>query len=158
MASARVSPGAKMSDEWLTPPEIIQKIGPFDLDPCAPFPRPWDTADRHYSIEQDGLSRPWEGRVWLNPPYSDVATWIRRLAAHGDGVALIFARVDTKWFHEEVFSKANAILFMMGRPIFYTKEGKKAKWNGGAPSVLVAYGRENVRAIERIPGFPMYLR
>lgn len=31
-------------EDWLTPPEIIQKLGEFDLDPCVPDNRPWDTA------------------------------------------------------------------------------------------------------------------
>lgn len=55
------------SAEWLTPPSIVEKLGPFDLDPCTPVNRPWNTAREHYSSE--GLYRPWKGRVWLNPPY-----------------------------------------------------------------------------------------
>jgi hypothetical protein len=65
---------AESKDEWLTPPHIIKALGHFDLDPCAPHftRRPRHTAGRHYSgftgiPEQeavDGLSAPWEGRVW----------------------------------------------------------------------------------------------
>ena len=44
------------TDEWLTPPEIIKALGPFDLDPCSPINRPWDTARKHYTIENNGLS------------------------------------------------------------------------------------------------------
>jgi hypothetical protein len=61
---------AKMkNDEWLTPPEILRALGPFDLDPCAPIARPWETAAAHYTAEDDGLSKPWAGRVWCNPPF-----------------------------------------------------------------------------------------
>lgn len=42
------------NDEWLTPPFIIKALGPFDLDPCSPVNRPWDTAMRHYTKEQGG--------------------------------------------------------------------------------------------------------
>ena len=56
------------SDEWLTPPDIIRALGPFDLDPCSPGVRPWDMATKHYTVADDGLYRPWVGRVWLNPP------------------------------------------------------------------------------------------
>lgn len=38
------------NDEWLTPPKIIDKLGEFDLDPCSPIFRPWDTANKHYTI------------------------------------------------------------------------------------------------------------
>lgn len=55
-------------DEWLTPPEILRALGEFDLDPCAPVVRPWETAARHYTVQDDGLALPWEGRVWCNPP------------------------------------------------------------------------------------------
>src|SRR5262245_43711374 len=55
--------------EWYTPPELFDALGlRFDLDPAAPDILPaWIPADRHYSFA--GQSRPWEGRVWLNPPY-----------------------------------------------------------------------------------------
>ena len=49
-------------DEWLTPPEIIKALGPFDLDPCAPVVRPWDTAKIHYTTTDNGLQREWRGR------------------------------------------------------------------------------------------------
>ena len=51
------------NDEWLTPPEIVRACGQFDLDPCAPIVRPWDTAARHFTVEDDGLAQSWDGRV-----------------------------------------------------------------------------------------------
>lgn len=66
--------------EWLTPPEILSKLGSFDLDPCAPIRRPWATAENHYTIEDNGLLKPWFGRVWLNPPFGKYAAdWIQKL-------------------------------------------------------------------------------
>lgn len=56
-------------NEWLTPPCLLRRLGPFDLDPCSPVNRPWDTARHHYTIEDDGLQQPWFGRVFCNPPY-----------------------------------------------------------------------------------------
>ena len=60
---------AMKHDEWLTPPEILRPLGAFDLDPCAPIMRPWDTAAKHLNVNDDGLSQPWHGRVWCNPPF-----------------------------------------------------------------------------------------
>ena len=57
------------TDVWLTPPYIIEALGEFDLDPCSPINRPWDTAKKHYNVFDDGLAHQWEGRVWCNPPY-----------------------------------------------------------------------------------------
>lgn len=135
-------------DEWLTPPEILTALGPFDLDPCAPVCRPWDTAKRHFTIHDNGLAQEWAGRVWCNPPYGlEAARWLRKLAGHGDGIALIFARTETEMFFESVWSAAHSVLFLRGRLNFYHVTGKRAKANSGAPSCLVAYGARNVDAL-----------
>lgn len=131
------------SDEWLTPPDLINTLGPFDLDPCAPRTRPWPTAARHYDITDDGLRHPWVGRVWLNPPYSQAARWLAKLAEHGHGTALIFARTETKLWFDHVWPHATALLFIRGRLTFHHVDGKRARANSGAPSVLVAYGPED---------------
>lgn len=132
------------SDEWLTPPEILAALGPFDLDPCSPVVRPWSTAEYHLTVEHDGLAAHWFGRVWLNPPYGpDTGRWLEKLARHGNGIALIFARTETEMFHEWAWSKADAMLFLRGRLHFHDASGKRAKANAGGPSVLIAYGESN---------------
>ena len=89
------------NDEWLTPPHILQALGEFDLDPCAPIVRPWETAKNHFTINDDGLKQKWFGRVWCNPPYGlEAAIWLNKLAEHGNGIALIFARTETKMFFD----------------------------------------------------------
>jgi hypothetical protein len=144
-----------LKDEWLTPPEILTALGPFDLDPCAPVSPPWRIAHRHYTIVDDGLANVWFGRVWLNPPYGKhTDRWLSRLAAHGNGLALIFARTETETFFEQVWSKAAAVLFLRGRLHFHHVNGTRAAANAGAPSVLVAYDQENaaqLRSLE-LPG------
>ena len=61
---------ANTSDEWYTPREIIEALGEFDLDPCAPMHPLWPTAKIMYNKQDNGLVQNWKGRVWLNPPYS----------------------------------------------------------------------------------------
>lgn len=134
---------------WLTPPEIIAALGAFDLDPCAaPEPRPWATAERMISPPFDGLAIEWQGRVWLNPPYGQhTAAWLTKLAEHGNGIALVFARTETRMFAESVWPKADALLFLSGRPHFHRPDGTRAKGNSGGPLVLVAYGSNNAEAL-----------
>jgi hypothetical protein len=135
-------------DEWLTPPEIIRALGEFDLDPCAPISRPWDTAAKHFTILDNGLMQTWFGRVWLNPPYGNkTGFWLKRLAEHGDGIALIFARTETHAFFECVWDIADAIFFFKGRLKFFHVSGKPAKGSGGAPSCLIAYGKNNAEVL-----------
>jgi hypothetical protein len=133
---------------WFTPPAIIDALGgaeSFDLDPCTHADRPWPTAQSHYTQEDDGLTLPWFGRVWLNPPYSTalIARFLVRMVEHNRGVALIFARTETRPFHRSVWQAATGLLFLHGRLHFHRADGSRAKRNGGAPSVLIAYGDED---------------
>jgi len=132
--SSHSLPNVGASVEWHSPPEIVEALGPFDDDPCQ--------SGMHY-----GLQRTWHGLVWLNPPYDrDLGRWLNKLADHGNGIALIFARTETKIFFEQVWSRADAILFLKGRLHFY-QNGVRAKGNAGAPSCLVAYGQEAQRRL-----------
>jgi hypothetical protein len=136
------------NDEWLTPPEIIKALGSFSLDPCAPVSPPWSTAAIHYNKDDDGLSLPWAGRVWLNPPFGREAVhWLRKMVKHGNGVALIAARTETAAFFECVWNAADAILFLEGRPHFHYVDGRRADANSGAPICLIAYGDENAKCL-----------
>ena len=141
---------AARSTTWLTPLHVTTALGRFDLDPCA-YPG-WPTADRLICLPDDGLAREWRGRVWCNPPYgSEVWTWLDRLAAHGTGTALIFARTETEGFVEQVWEKATAVRFLHGRLHFHHPDGSRAKANSGAPSVLVAYGETDARKLADAP-------
>ena len=132
------------NDEWLTPPMIVKELGPFDLDPCSPVNRPWDTAKKHYTYIDNGIAQKWEGRIWLNPPYGkEAGSWLRKLGNHKNGIALIFARTETDMFFKYVWKTATALLFIRGRLFFHYVDGTKAKANSGAPSVLIAYDEYN---------------
>lgn len=137
-------------DEWLTPPEIIQALGPFDLDPCAPVTRPWDTASSHFTMLDNGLNKPWFGRVWCNPPYgAEAARWLERMVAHNQGTALTFARTETRMFFDHVWPHATAVLFLQGRLHFHHVDGKRAVANAGGPSILIAYGIDDARRLQK---------
>jgi hypothetical protein len=151
------------SVEWYTPPGIFEALGlTFELDTCAPpGGLPWIPALWSYSREDDGLTAPWAGPWWCNPPYDQVEAWLRRCTAERalGGVALVFGRTDTTWFHEHA-AKADAICFIAGRLKFCGADGKPRRvvdkrtgrekdGNAGAGSILVAWGEEQVRALER---------
>ena len=130
-------------------------LGPFDLDPAAADPRPWDCAAVNYTERDDGLRQPWFGRPFLNPPFDRyvVPLWIRKLARHGCGTALLHARTETDWF-EPIWESATAILFMADRLSFYRPDGTRQPANSGAPPVLVAFGSDDAERLKAsgIPG------
>lgn len=135
-------------DEWLTPPYITEALGEFDLDPCQPVKPPFTHAKNGYNLLNNGLFQKWEGRVWLNPPYGKYTFhWIRALADHGNGIALIFARTETNGFYQNVWKRADAVFFFRGRIKFFHVSGEEARSDGGAPSCLIAYGQNNVNSI-----------
>ncbi len=143
--------GRGQTDVWLTPPGLIEALGPFDLDPCAaPDPKPWPTARRHYTLGrgEDGLMLPWEGLVFCNPPYGpQTGKWLGRCADHGNALALVFARTETRTFVETVWRSATAVFFLHGRPHFHLPTGERARGNSGGPLALIAYGP---RAVSRL--------
>lgn len=134
---------AAYSDEWYTPPRIVQALGAFDLDPTA---GPMNHALTNFRLANGecGLQREWFGRVWLNPPYSNVHLWLEKMASHANGIALVNARPDAQWFHK-MASAAEALFWLKGR-IKFTRPGGGAL-NTPVGSVLVAFGSDNVEAL-----------
>lgn len=120
------------SDLWSTPQDFFDKLNDefhFDLDACA-IPSN-AKCERFYSPEQDGLSQPWTGNVWCNPPYGkDISKWIAKaqneIKQNANVIVLLVpARTDTRWFHEYLYNKPNVELrFVKGR----------LKFGGGANS------------------------
>jgi phage N-6-adenine-methyltransferase len=132
------------SDKWATPPELVQQLeeefGAFDLDPCC---EP-HTAKAPTFYTEGGLERPWFGRVFLNPPYSNPRPWLERaIKAKQNGhtvVALLPACTDTKWFHDAVLGHAE-IRFLRGR----------VKWLGWEGTPIGSPKSGTILAIYRSP-------
>jgi hypothetical protein len=137
------------TNTWLTPKWLIDALGPFDLDPCAaPSPRPWATATKMNELPSDGLAMDWVGRVFLNPPYGKfVPIWLRRLANHGKGCALLFARTDTAWFHEG-YRLADSVFLLEKRIRFCRQDGSIAS-SAGTGSALFLFGEDDVMSARR---------
>ena len=88
--------------------------------------------------------------MWLNPPYGrNVFQWLLRLSEHNDGgIALIFARTETKGFHEYIWNRAKGIFFFEGRLRFHHVDGNQGG-TANAPSVLVTYTAYDYDIIKR---------
>lgn len=140
------------SVEWHTPARIVdvarEVLGGFDLDPasCAEA-NETIKATRYYTREDDGLTKPWAGRVWLNPPYGrgETPRWVLKLAQsaeRGDavGFALVPAATEAKWFQNLVWLRAaQAVVFIKGRVAFSGPGGVVGNSNTKG-SALVYYG------------------
>lgn len=135
------------SDQWATPWPVIEdlaeKFGPFDLDPAAQHATA--KAPVYFTPDEDGLSRPWFGRVWLNPPYSKPRPWCEKArdeVASGNAecvVMLLPASVDTRWFHDVVLPHAE-LHFIRGRVRFLGWEGTPIP-APKAPSIVAVFRR-----------------
>ena len=140
------------SVEWYTPQWLFDALDVrFDLDPCAAKNRDGCVpADRFYRLpEHDGLSEPWFGRVWLNPPYGkQTGSWIERLAQHGNGIALVFSRTSTRWF-QQIAARTSAVCFISKRVRFVNGTTGLAAGHPGADSVLIAFGEDNATVLRR---------
>ena len=137
-----------LSQSHITPRSIIEALRPFDLDPAAADPRPWDCARVSWSTH--GLEHAWFGFVYLNPPFDRyvVGKWIARLAQHDNGITLLHARTEAEWF-EPVWQRASGILFMADRIHFYRPDGSRQPANSGAPPILAAFGEVALTRLRR---------
>ena len=137
------------SDKWSTPPELVDRIaeefGTFDLDPCAESHTA--KASRFYTIDDDGLTQPWHGRVFVNPPYSDIRPWCEKAREETDAgratvvVCLLPSATDTRWFHESVLPYAE-VRFLQGRVRFIGWRGTPIP-APRTPSLLAIYRSED---------------
>lgn len=114
-------------NEWYTPEKYIdlarEVLGEIDLDPasCA-FANKTVKARLFYSEDDDGLTKPWHGRVWMNPPYS--ADLVLKFAEKfvneyndgnvTEGIVLVNNATETAWFASLV-NAATAVCFPRGR-------------------------------------------
>lgn len=123
-------------NEWYTPPEILESarlaMGSIDLDPASCETAQENVrANRYYVITDDGLSKKWQGNVWLNPPYGkDViglfaAKAVAERERYKQAVVLVNNATETAWF-SAIASVASAICFLRGRVRFLDKSGKPA--------------------------------
>ena len=106
------------------------------------------SAEYFYTKEDDGLSQEWFGRIWLNPPYDQplISHFVKKMAQHGNGIALLYNRCDNKLFRDVVFPTMDSIFFINGRIRFFRPDGTI----GGSPgcgSILVAWGQQNTEFI-----------
>lgn len=129
-------------DTWLTPRWILQALGPFDLDPCAAEECPtWTGCGRSFVKSTDGLIQPWQGRVFMNPPYSDVAPWLLKHSLHGPGgVSLVPASVESRMWREFVWPRARGILLLSGRTRFSNPDGSVTTGRPLCSVALIGWG------------------
>lgn len=112
--------------EWETPVGLFTALeaefGKFDLDPCASHGN--HKAPYYWTKEDDGLSKDWFGRVFVNPPHNLIPDFVKKTVFEinkpdskcGLIVMLLPARTDTRWFHNFLYQKPNIqIVFLKGR-------------------------------------------
>ena len=133
-------------DDWETPQALFDELDAvyhFTLDPCSTHANA--KCAKHYTAEEDGLSKSWAGEVvFCNPPYGrNLKEWVRKCyeeSKHATIVLLIPARTDTAYFHDYIYNKA-ALQFLRGRLKF--ERGGVALNSSPFPSMLVFYGVRN---------------
>lgn len=105
-------------DSWATPEALRASLDAefaFTLDPCPLSLGPL--------FSSDGLLNSWKGhRVFCNPPYSDVGSWLDKAREAELAVYLVPSRTGTKWFHKYAL-RADEIRFLRGRLRFGNAKG-----------------------------------
>lgn len=111
------------TDNWATPQELFDELdaqhGPFELDVCASAANA--KCGKFYTAEDDGLSQPWVGKCWMNPPYGRrIGDWMKKAyessLCGATVVCLVPARTDTRWWHD--YAVKGEVRFLRGRVKF----------------------------------------
>ncbi len=132
---------SSVSGEWETPQALFDELswifGGFTLDPCATSANA--KCARYFSRGENGLTRRWEGKVFVNPPYGrEIGKWVRKAFEESlEGalvVCLLPARTDTRWWQE--YARHGQVWFLRGRLKF-----GQAKNSAPFPSAIVIFGR-----------------
>jgi DNA N-6-adenine-methyltransferase (Dam) len=148
---AEHEPSIGMTSEWFTPPEIFSALGlEFDLDPCSPGPGHWVPARKIYTVGDDGLAQPWEGLVFVNPPFggrNGHVPWLRKFLDHGNGIAIVRAYTSSAWFTEHAV-QADLMLFPRGKTKFIRPDGSIGRAPGHGV-VLLGMGDVACEALRR---------
>lgn len=129
-------------DEWATPDDFFNQLNKefnFTLDPCCTKQN--HKCDKYFTLEDDGLSQDWSGEtVFCNPPYSQIAQWVKKAWKEGTIVVLLIpARTDTKYFHNYIYNRSE-IRFVKGRLKF-----GNCKNAAPFPSMIVVFRGVNER-------------
>lgn len=129
------------TDEWATPQFLFDELtwifGRFTLDPCA---TPQNAkCERFFTRERDGLVQPWDGKVFVNPPYGrEIGRWVQKSFEESLRGALVVcllpARTDTHWWQD--YARRGHIHFLRGRLKF-----GDAVNAAPFPSAIVTFGR-----------------
>ncbi len=134
-----------INDNWETPPEVFARYGAphrLSLDVCAEASS--SKCPEYFSPALDGLTQNWSGRVWMNPPCSNLRAWVAKAFRSRNHceciVCLLPARTDTKWFHSYVYRRA-AIRFIKGR-ISFVYQGDTFN-RSSFPLMIVTYRPDN---------------
>ncbi len=87
------------NDDYYTPSHIFEALGlTFDLDVAAPVGGiSWIPTKRYLTVADDGLKTPWDGLVWMNPPYSAPNDWVYKFIDHKNGICLV-PTSKANWF------------------------------------------------------------
>lgn len=139
---------------------VLGEFGPFTLDVAAADGNA--RCPEYFTIESDGLRRPWTGSVWCNPPYSNMAAWVAKAVSespHCDTIVMLAPanRTEQKWWqlHIEPFrDRPGSRLrtrFLPGRLEFgpLASDGKGNRPPFGC--VLLIWGRRSSKPISGEP-------
>jgi ParB family chromosome partitioning protein len=123
------------NNEWYTPPEIIEAarktMGGIDCDPASSkVANKTVKAKSFFTVDDNGISRKWDGRVWMNPPFSqpEVSQFSDAVAEKFESGEIKQACVLTNNATETIWAQrlmevASAICFPRARVRFLDQDG-----------------------------------
>ena len=141
-------PEMKFTDEQYTPKSLFDQLGlTFDLDVASPIDNKAHVpALRRYTQIDDGLIQAWEGRVWMNPPFSKVTPWVDKFIEHNNGIALLV--VSRSYWFAKLWEVSDGIVNTENNLKFDRPDGTKNSIS--FQTFLFALGKDNAQALANL--------
>jgi len=146
-------------NEWYTPAKYIEAarkvLKGIDLDPAtSEFAQKYIQAKKHYTVKDNGLNNAWDGKIWLNPPYSRdlLSLFIEKLVQEvlservKEAIVLTHNYTDTAWFHL-LNTVSDLICFTKGRVRFVDDKGVEASPTQGSAFFYIGENQETFKEV-----------
>lgn len=115
------------------------------MEKTKQLPKELIICNGEFDLVNPKLSEEWKGRVFIHPPHDrkNLELFLEKMAVHGNGIALLFNRSDSKTFHKHVLKRSHGLFYLQHRFYYLDEKGKKHKENCGGAVLFVAYGQTN---------------
>lgn len=140
----------KERDSWRTPEYVFNfandLLNGIDFDSACTVENALSVPIWRDETHRDALLSEWTGKIWCNPPYSNIKPWIDKAIQSKAKVAMLIPSPNGESYFEPLLNYSHEIA-IIGRLAFIDHDGKERTGNNRGSSIfLINCGNEMRRS------------